>query len=90
MLNIEVLGENGAWYKVNIVKIHCNTHFPHKFRAFYAVFKAHFSHRNFFLTRKNFEKTKVIFHCTIVLFHNFMLALVHRWPLMNEMQDKTS
>lgn len=60
MLNIEVLGENGAWYKVNIVKIHRNTHFPHKFRAFFAVFKAHFSPK-FFSLKKEFVKRQKSF-----------------------------
>lgn len=31
MLNIEVLGENGAWYKVNIHLIARRRHFPHEF-----------------------------------------------------------
>lgn len=79
MLNIEVLGENGAWYKVNNVKVQRNTYFPHKFHQFFAVFKAHFSHRIFFSLKKEIEKRQSHFtlhHGTISQFYLFPCAFL--------------
>lgn len=60
MLNIEVLGENGAWYKVNINLINRQTRFPHDFHLICAVFKAHFSYRNFFSLSHSIKMKKKV------------------------------
>lgn len=56
MYNIEVLGENGAWYKVNKCLINIILQYPHEFHSFYAVFEAHFFTENFFSCLRTFSR----------------------------------
>lgn len=75
MYNIEVLGENGAWYKVSNNPINVLSYFPHKFHSIYTVFEAHFFTEKFFF----FSRLHTFFYdffIFIALYCDFIIFVI--------------